>query len=137
MELLDAYGVADRVVFDASVVRGLAYYTGIVFEIFDRQRKFRAVCGGGRYDRLISDLGGPAVPGTGFAIGTDSNLGPRVAINARSGIGHHIACNHLGLDAAGYFRRTDLKAAELGQTPRRALEGELKRCQQEQIMSLF
>ena len=37
----------------------------------------------------------------GFAIGTDSNLGPRVAINARSGTGHHIACNHLGLDAAG------------------------------------
>jgi len=68
-ELLDAYGVADRVDFDASVVRGLAYYTGIVFEGFDADRKLRAVFGGGRYDRLLEALGGPAIPAVGFGFG--------------------------------------------------------------------
>jgi len=68
-ELLEAYGVADRVVFDASVVRGLAYYTGIVFEGFDARGELRAVCGGGRYDRLVEQLGGPAMPATGFGFG--------------------------------------------------------------------
>ena len=68
-ELLEAYGIADRVVFDASVVRGLAYYTGIVFEGFDAAGRLRAVCGGGRYDRLIEGLGGPAIPAVGFGMG--------------------------------------------------------------------
>lgn len=68
-DLLSAYGVADRVDFDASVVRGLAYYTGIVFEAFDAGRKLRAVCGGGRYDRLLETLGGPAIPAVGFGFG--------------------------------------------------------------------
>jgi histidyl-tRNA synthetase len=69
MELLDAYGVADRVVFDASVVRGLAYYTGIVFEVFDARGKLRSLCGGGRYDRLLQSLGGKALPAVGFGFG--------------------------------------------------------------------
>ncbi|MEE9609322.1 MAG: histidine--tRNA ligase [Myxococcota bacterium] len=68
-DLLDAYGIADRVVFDASIVRGLAYYTGIVFEAFDAERKLRALCGGGRYDSLVQSLGGPAVPAVGFGFG--------------------------------------------------------------------
>ncbi len=68
-ELLDAYGIGDRAVFDASVVRGLAYYTGIVFEGFDTRGALRAVCGGGRYDRLIESLGGPAMPAVGFGMG--------------------------------------------------------------------
>jgi len=68
-ELLDAYGVADRVAFDASVVRGLAYYTGVVFEAFDAGGTLRAVCGGGRYDGLIEQLGGPALPAAGFGFG--------------------------------------------------------------------
>jgi histidyl-tRNA synthetase len=68
-ELLDAYGVAAHVDFDASVVRGLAYYTGIVFEAYDRDRKLRAVCGGGRYDRLLETLGGPSLPAVGFGFG--------------------------------------------------------------------
>ena len=68
-ELLDAYGVADRVEFDASIVRGLAYYTGVVFEAFDAGRKLRAVCGGGRYDRLLETLGGPSMPAVGFGFG--------------------------------------------------------------------
>jgi len=68
-ELLAAYGVADRVVFDASIVRGLAYYTGVVFEAFDAGRKLRAICGGGRYDGLLETLGGPALPAVGFGFG--------------------------------------------------------------------
>jgi histidyl-tRNA synthetase len=66
---LDAYGVADRVEFDTSIVRGLAYYTGTVFEAFDTRRSLRAICGGGRYDRLLETLGGPALPAVGFGFG--------------------------------------------------------------------
>jgi histidyl-tRNA synthetase len=68
-ELLDAYGLGDRVEFDASIVRGLAYYTGIVFEGFDAGRKLRAICGGGRYDGLLEAMGGPAMPAVGFGFG--------------------------------------------------------------------
>ncbi len=68
-ELIDAYGHRDRVVFDASIVRGLAYYTGVVFEAFDTGRQLRAICGGGRYDRLLETLGGPATAAVGFGLG--------------------------------------------------------------------
>ena len=68
-ELLEAYGVRDRVRFDASVVRGLAYYTGIVFEAFDREGELRSICGGGRYDRLAETLGGRPLPAVGFGFG--------------------------------------------------------------------
>lgn len=68
-DLLAAYGVTDLVDFDASVVRGLAYYTGVVFEAFDAGRSLRAVCGGGRYDRLLETLGGPSIPAVGFGFG--------------------------------------------------------------------
>jgi histidyl-tRNA synthetase len=68
-ELMDAYGHGDQLVFDASIVRGLAYYTGVVFEAFDSGRELRAVCGGGRYDRLLETLGGPATPAVGFGFG--------------------------------------------------------------------
>jgi len=56
---------------DFTVVRGLAYYTGIVFEVFDRKKKLRAIAGGGRYDNLIGQLSGGAVsmPALGFAMG--------------------------------------------------------------------
>jgi histidyl-tRNA synthetase len=54
---LAAYQIADWFVFDPTVVRGLAYYTGIVFEAFDRERKLRAICGGGRYNKILSTLG--------------------------------------------------------------------------------
>ncbi|CCD17726.1 unnamed protein product [Trypanosoma congolense IL3000] len=67
---VEGYGFGDWVVFDASVVRGLAYYTGIVFEGFDREGKFRAVCGGGRYDNLLTTYGSPTpVPCAGFGFG--------------------------------------------------------------------
>jgi histidyl-tRNA synthetase len=68
-ELADAYGIAGRLRFDASVVRGLAYYTGIVFEGHDAAGELRAVCGGGRYDGLIEALGGPRLPAVGFGMG--------------------------------------------------------------------
>jgi len=69
LDLLDAYGVADRVDFDASVVRGLAYYTGVVFEARDAAGQLRAVAGGGRYDRLLESLGGKPLPAVGFGFG--------------------------------------------------------------------
>ncbi len=67
--LLEAYGIEDRVVFDASVVRGLAYYTGVVFEAFDTRGDLRSICGGGRYDRLTETLGGQSIPAAGFGFG--------------------------------------------------------------------
>ena len=69
-EIAEAYGYGDWLYFDASVVRGLAYYTGIVFEGFDRKGELRAICGGGRYDKLLSLYGSPeVVPACGFGFG--------------------------------------------------------------------
>ncbi len=64
-------GLADFVSIDVGIVRGLAYYTGIVFEVFDRAGKFRAIAGGGRYDNLIAQLsdGAVSMPALGFAMG--------------------------------------------------------------------
>lgn len=66
---LESFGVADWCQYDTGVVRGLAYYTGIVYEIFDAGRSLRAVAGGGRYDNLLEVLGGPNLSGTGFGMG--------------------------------------------------------------------
>ena len=68
---LSGRGLADFVSIDIGIVRGLAYYTGIVFEVFDRARKFRAIAGGGRYDNLIGQLsdGTVSLPALGFAMG--------------------------------------------------------------------
>src|SRR5947209_7222256 len=64
-------GLADFVAIDVGIVRGLAYYTGIVFEAFDRAGKFRAIAGGGRYDNLTAQLSDDALslPAIGFAMG--------------------------------------------------------------------
>jgi histidyl-tRNA synthetase len=64
-------GLADFVNVDVRIVRGLAYYTGIVFEVFDRAGKLRAIAGGGRYDNLIQQLsdGAVSMPALGFAMG--------------------------------------------------------------------
>ncbi len=67
--LLGKAGLADRVVFDPTVVRGLAYYTSTVFEAFSRSGDGRSVFGGGRYDHLIELFGGPPTPAIGLAIG--------------------------------------------------------------------
>jgi histidyl-tRNA synthetase len=64
-----ALGVAEWIRFDLTIVRGLAYYTGIVFELFDAIGEFRAICGGGRYDALLASLGGVDLPALGFGLG--------------------------------------------------------------------
>jgi histidyl-tRNA synthetase len=69
LERLNQMGVADYCVLDMSIVRGLAYYTGVVYEVFDRKQSLRAVAGGGRYDKLLEIVGGPPVVATGFGMG--------------------------------------------------------------------
>ncbi len=76
LRLLDAYrscledlGHGDRIAFDLSIVRGLAYYTGTVFEIFDRAGELRAICGGGRYDQLLGAVSRTELPAVGFGMG--------------------------------------------------------------------
>ena len=66
---LEAMGLADFVDVDFRIVRGLAYYTGIVFELFDAGKSLRAICGGGRYDNLLQQLGGVDLPMVGFGMG--------------------------------------------------------------------
>ncbi|MEW6440699.1 MAG: histidine--tRNA ligase [bacterium] len=66
---LEAYGIRDYCEFAPSVVRGLPYYTGTVFECFDREGRFRAVFGGGRYDRLLEVFGAEPSPAAGLGFG--------------------------------------------------------------------
>jgi histidyl-tRNA synthetase len=66
---LEQLGKKDFIEFDPYIARGLAYYTGIVFECFDRKGELRAIFAGGRYDKMIEQLGGQPCPATGFAIG--------------------------------------------------------------------
>ena len=67
--LAATYGYDDRLVFDIAVIRGLSYYTDIVFEAFDTERKFRAIFGGGRYDNLLTSIGGDPTPAVGLGFG--------------------------------------------------------------------
>lgn len=69
LSYVQALGFRDWVVVDLSIVRGLAYYTGVVFELFDTAGEFRAICGGGRYDTLLATLGGVDLPALGFGMG--------------------------------------------------------------------
>jgi histidyl-tRNA synthetase len=71
---LEAMGLEKYIQVDLGVVRGLAYYTGFVFEAFDRKGELRAIAGGGRYNDLVAKLGGPDLAAVGFAIG-DVTLG--------------------------------------------------------------
>jgi len=66
---LKAMGLGDFATVDMTIVRGLAYYTGTVFELFDTGRTLRAICGGGRYDGLLKALGGADLPALGFGMG--------------------------------------------------------------------
>ncbi|SRR5579862_3396950 len=77
---LDARGMAGFYRLDPTIVRGLAYYTGLVFEVFDRKGKLRALAGGGRYDNLLRDMSDGAVnlPALGFGMG-DVVLGELIA----------------------------------------------------------
>jgi histidyl-tRNA synthetase len=68
-ELLEQMGVWKYCDFCPSIVRGLAYYTGVVFEVHEFTQELRAICGGGRYDNLLHDFGGPRIPATGMGMG--------------------------------------------------------------------
>jgi histidyl-tRNA synthetase len=69
VDALGAMGLGAFIEVDLSIVRGLAYYTGTVFELFDAGRTLRAICGGGRYDGLLDALGGVDLPALGFGMG--------------------------------------------------------------------
>ncbi|HSR14577.1 MAG TPA: histidine--tRNA ligase [Gemmatimonadales bacterium] len=66
---LEAMGLDGFLDLDLTIVRGLAYYTGTVFELFDAGHSLRAICGGGRYDNLLNALGGVDLPALGFGMG--------------------------------------------------------------------
>ncbi|MBO7208007.1 MAG: histidine--tRNA ligase, partial [Kiritimatiellae bacterium] len=67
--LAEIAGFSDALVFDISVIRGLSYYTGIVFECFDTAGEFRAIFGGGRYDNLLTAIGGEPTSAVGLGFG--------------------------------------------------------------------
>jgi len=67
--ICETLGIEKYLEFDASVIRGLSYYTGIVFEAFDREGNLRAIAGGGRYDKLLESFGGESIPAVGFGFG--------------------------------------------------------------------
>lgn len=69
LDALGAMGLGDFVAIDMGIVRGLAYYTGFVFEAFDRKGELRALAGGGRYDNLLSRLTKVDLPAVGFGMG--------------------------------------------------------------------
>jgi histidyl-tRNA synthetase len=69
LTLLQDFGITEYCNYSMRIIRGLAYYTGPVFEAFDRRGQLRALCGGGRYDNLLEVLGGPNVSGVGFGMG--------------------------------------------------------------------
>ncbi|MEO8453416.1 MAG: histidine--tRNA ligase, partial [Gemmatimonadota bacterium] len=89
LEALDEMGLGGFVDLDLTIVRGLAYYTGTVFELFDAQGTFRAICGGGRYDDLLKNLGGVDLPALGFGMGDVvlSELLKARGLAAPSGVG--------------------------------------------------
>ena len=66
---LESSGAGDFIHIDLGIVRGLAYYTGFVFEAFEASGEGRALAGGGRYDALVKKLGGPEMSAVGFAMG--------------------------------------------------------------------
>jgi histidyl-tRNA synthetase len=111
--LLDGLGYAEFVRIDTSVVRGLAYYTGIVFELFDKGLNLRALAGGGRYDSLLSNLGGEPVSAVGFGMGdvvlADLLNGKGLLPQGRPGVDYYLA----DLAASGDLPRPEL--LQLGQ----------------------
>jgi len=120
IERLEAIGLGEFVRFDPLLVRGLAYYTGTVFEIWDRRGEFRAICGGGRYDDLLGALGGPDLPALGFGMG-DVVLGELLAArgllpDASPAIQDFVVCvtpdeRPLGLRAAHTLRDAGRRVA--------------------------
>jgi histidyl-tRNA synthetase len=114
-EALRSMGLNEFVDIDLGVVRGLAYYTGTVFELFDAERSLRAICGGGRYDHLLDAVGDVPLPAVGFGMGDvvltellkDKGLVPRevsvidvfVAFITKDDLPHVLALAHQLRDA--------------------------------------
>src|SRR5208283_738770 len=138
---LGAMGLARFVTVDLGVVRGLAYYTGFVFEAFDRKGELRAIAGGGRYDNLVAKLGGPDLPAVGFAIG-DVTMG--LLLEARGMMPGYVCAADVyavlggeaerkaafadiqALRAAGYRVEYPLKSLAFGKQFKAALESGAK-----------
>ena len=101
LKALESSGAAEFVEIDLGIVRGLAYYTGFVFEAFEASGEGRALAGGGRYDDLVGKLGSQPMPAVGFAMGDvtlgdllekkglleEAECGPRGAVTAKAN--HH------------------------------------------------
>src|SRR5438309_2221627 len=117
VDALRGRGLADFVAIDIGIVRGLAYYTGIVFEVFDCAGKFRAVAGGGRYDNLIAQLsdGAVSLPALGFAMG-DVILGELIneTAHVRQKLENAIA-NSRKIDIYVVIAKEQCRADALGQ----------------------
>ena len=113
-------GLDDYVAIDVGIVRGLAYYTGIVFEVFDRAGRFRAIAGGGRYDNLIAQLsdGAVSMPALGFAMG-DVVVGELMneTAHARQKL-HNAIANDRKVDIYVVIAKEQRRADALGQIQR-------------------
>lgn len=104
-KLAQTAGFADALVFDIGVIRGLSYYTGIVFEAFDAKGEFRAIFGGGRYDNLLTAIGGEPTSAVGLGFG---DVVVTELLKARLGEGA-VASRH-GV-AIGYMTENEREAA--------------------------
>jgi histidyl-tRNA synthetase len=138
LDYLEALGVREWVDLDLTIVRGLAYYTGIVFELYDAKGEFRAICGGGRYDTLLSSLSGVDLPALGFGMG-DVVLGELLKARGRlpdvsHGIDYWVAFENpdqmsRAIEIASSLRRSGasveyaLKPANLGRQLKAASAG--------------
>ncbi len=69
MSIIESMNLRDYLAFDPQIIRGLDYYTGVVFEARDMDKEGRAILGGGHYGNLVGDVGGEVLPGVGFAMG--------------------------------------------------------------------
>lgn len=127
-ELAQKMGFFEYVNFDLSIVRGLGYYTGIVFEAFDTAGKFRAIFGGGRYDSLLAALGGEKMPCVGLGFGdvviqellTDLGITPGGKRVVDYAIGYMSEeCRALSMQAATKLRAAG-KSCDLGLSPEKA-----------------
>ncbi len=143
-EYLNLMGITEFCRFDISIVRGLAYYTGVVFEIYDKSEQLRAICGGGRYDNLLSDFGGPKISATGMGMGDcvlgivleEKGLLKDIAVNR---IDYFVACADENLEKEAIkltakLRRTgaktnfSYKGGSLGKQLKQASEQKAKYC---------
>ena len=98
-------GFADVLRFDIGVIRGLSYYTGIVFEAFDAKGEFRAIFGGGRYDNLLTAIGGEPTSAVGLGFGDVV-----VTELLKSRLGEEAACEKRGI-AIGFMTDGEKEAA--------------------------